>query len=71
METELAWLDRRQGRIQRRLGEIGGAMKVIVSKVQAGEPPESGAAGATVGANQRLEESGPGAGKWRRMTLEY
>lgn len=71
LKTELAWLDRRQGRIQRRLGEIRGAMKVILSKAQAEEPPASGAPAVSVRDSLPLEECGPGAGKWRRMTLDY
>lgn len=71
LETELSHLWHRQGRIDERLGEIRRARESLERAAADGEARGGDPALASTDPNGPGRDSGPGSGKWRRMTVEY
>ncbi len=74
LDTEMAWLAKRQKRIEKRIGEIKGGMDTLLRQVKEHQrtplapSPRAGEVG-----GRTLEEkpTSPAYQAWRKMTVEY
>ncbi|MBI2936032.1 MAG: hypothetical protein HYY31_04410 [Chloroflexi bacterium] len=69
LETELVWMDRRRGRIERRLGEIAESMEKLLNEAEQDNAATTSAL--VLDREPRANGSASNAGKWRRMTIDY
>ncbi|MBI4298863.1 MAG: hypothetical protein HY666_03795 [Chloroflexi bacterium] len=74
LDTELAWIYKRQGRIEKRMGEIRGSLGKRLQKAQHdqdGVPPRAPGTG---GDDERKIESRPPMPQmrnWKKITVDY
>ena len=71
LETELAWLTKRQRRIDKRLEEIRSSMTGLASQTLQEQAPISSPVTSPTDGTQVPEGDGSNPHKWRQMTIGY
>lgn len=73
LETELAWIGKRQKRLEERLGETQATMEKLLRQVQQDQGASLPASNQDAEERRTRESAHPGqrSRNWRRMTVEY